>query len=78
MTKDRKTFMAIVQAKGKKVRARVYRIKKNKPEYLGLVKFGKMFKSQIERDYAVIEFLKYNGHVRPGHSVGVEFLLETV
>ena len=76
--KNRKSFTIIMQAKGKKIRARIYRTRRNKHVSLGFIRLKKMPASVKERDALVVEFLREKGHVVASHVVGVDFELETV
>ena len=78
MTKNKKAFIAVMQIKKKKIRARIYRVKRNRTKNLGFIKFKKMPVSVQERDDLVIEFLRYKGHVGVMSVLGVDFSLETV
>lgn len=78
MTKNKKSFITIMQIKDRKIRARVYRVKKNKHEAIGFISFKKMPRSTKERDDLVIEMLQYKGHICIGHVRGVDYCLDTV
>lgn len=75
MTKNRKSFLAVIQPKDKQ--ARVYRIKKNEPELIGFMQHIRI-NTVDKRDKDIVWFLKYNGYVLSNHSVGNEFILNVV
>lgn len=78
MTKNRKLFIAAIQSNGNEPGARVYRIKRNKPDYIGFVGFITSPTSTAIRDNLIIDFLKYNGHVLASHSIDDQFIMEVV
>jgi hypothetical protein len=74
--KNRKSFIAVIQAKHQT--ARVYRIKQNKPVLLGFMRHINLSMGVNRRDEDIVSYLKYNGNVLAGHSVGNEFTLTVV
>lgn len=75
MTKNRKSFITVIQAKQRT--ARVYRIKQNIVCFLGFMQSINLDTLQTRNDDAV-KYLKYNGHVLANHAEGVEFTLTFV
>lgn len=81
MSKNRKAFFYVLQF-GKhpenkdKVIARIYRLKRNKPVFLGFVEYKKGDYEQHK--IQVQNYLKNHGHICRNHVAEKDFMLEAV
>lgn len=78
MSKNRKSFFYVLQVpkgsgKKRRVSSRVYRIKRNHPEFLGVVEFKK--RALLKHKTIVRTFLIQNGHINREHLPERDYLL---
>lgn len=72
MLKNRKTFIYVLQF-GKDAGARIYRIMKNKPVFLGFAEY----RCRFHVDH-ISKWLLENDHVKSWHQLGRDFRLKGV
>jgi hypothetical protein len=73
MSKNRKSYVYVLQIEGKSALARVYRIKRNQAVFIGAAACpDKDFSGRVER------FLLKRRHISSGHRPGRDFFLESV
>lgn len=73
MSKNRKSYVYVMQIEEKSVLARIYRIKRNRPVFIGAAACAdRDFSGRVER------FLLKRRHISSGHRPGRDFYLESV